>query len=292
MARPLIASVLCSALFIFAVGCGDDGNGGGGGEEGPPCGEAMRAPSAGKCTLTYQLTGDFHITDTPLGAGDLSANLEAGVLIVEVPAEAGEPGEGAARVHCFELEQHFVADAAGVVITTEVLASFTEAEGATGTLAEGALVFDTCEYAESNGTTSWSPDGDTAEGPGCLTGYKGVGSVHCDGLAAFCKAGGLELGDNPQDDTWAQPFNTLTFGADYATVAMGGAAAREVGEDGEHPALFKGGEWTHACPFNEAADPPAQRECAAHEAVEIPSRNPSRTWLAFSGTLVETRCDG
>lgn len=240
-------------------------------DDAPPCGEAMRTPGAGKCTLTYALTGRFQITDLPLSNIDgIDVSIGPGTLVIEAEAADGAPIEGPARVKCFEMDQRFEGPMDG--IRTAVRASFTTPNSATGTLTTHSLEFDICDYDESYGksSTSWTLDA-TAEGPGCLEGYVSRGVVVCGGLPALCTLGLLARGSNYQDDTWTQPFNDFVFKPGWTEVAMGGADR-----------LVVGGEEVDACPNG---------PCPAEGAVELPNGNPSRTWLSFSGELVETRCD-
>jgi hypothetical protein len=233
----------------------------------PPCDDTLRAPAAGTCTLTYALGGYFQITETPLGFGDEESPIGPGTLVLEVSSVAGEPAEGSARVKCFEMDQRMSVQG----IHTAVRASFANPSSATGTITGGELRFDLCDYDASRGlsSTSWTLAA-TATGPGCLVEYASRGAVFC-ATSAFCGAGGLVYGSNPQDDVWTQPFNAITFQDGWDAVAMGGAEQ-----------LVVDGALVDSCKSS---------PCPAEVAVEIPNDNPSRTWLSFTGTLAEQRCD-
>lgn len=236
-------------------------------DDAPPCGEAMRTPAEGTCTLTYALRGRFKITQTPFGAGDIEVDIGPGTLVVETSSNGEEPIEGPARVKCFEMEQRFDGPAG---LRTAVRAAFTNASSATGTLTSSRLEFDACDYDVSRGQspTSWTLDA-SAEGPGCLEGYVSRGVVFCDSLV-ICGAGGLVRGSNLQDDVWTQPFNHFAFANDWAEVEMGGAEE-----------LLVGGELVPACNMS---------GCPAEGYVELPNDKPSRTWLAFGGDRIDVRC--
>ena len=55
-------------------------------------------------------------------------------------------------------------------------------------------------------------------GVGCLAPYMSLGNVHCNGN--LCAAGGLNEGDNPQDDEWEQSLETITFDATMESFSM------------------------------------------------------------------------
>jgi hypothetical protein len=231
----------------------------------PPCDDAVRTPASGKCTLTYALDAEMWITDTPLGLGNIYSPIGPGTLVVEVPANTGQPAtSGSARVKCFELDQRFSVTSP-VPIDTAVRASFVGTTSATGTLSSGVLTFADCSYNTSRGvsSTSWTYE-DAASGPGCLENYTSKGGVYCD--SGLCGTGGLMNGANPQDETWTQPFNALTFTGGFNAVAMGGADQ-----------LLVGGVLVDSCTTS---------PCLAEEAVEIPNDKQSRTWMAFTGSLI------
>jgi hypothetical protein len=231
----------------------------------PLCDDAVRTPGSGKCTVTYALEAEMWITDTPLGLGNIHTPIGPGTLVVEVPANTGQPAtSGSARVKCFELDQRFSVTSP-VPIDTAVRASFVSAGSATGTLSSGVLTFADCSYAATRGvsSTSWTYE-DAASGPGCLTSYASRGGVYCD--LGLCGTGGLMLGSNPQDEVWTQPFNALTFTGGFNAVAMGGAAQ-----------LLVDGTLVNSC---------STSPCLAEQAVEIPNDKQSRTWMAFTGSLL------
>lgn len=254
------------------------------------------APEAGSCRLVYQLDGRFQITATPLQMGDTKGGeLEygkRGLLIVDLPKDADSIGEsGPARVACFELDQFITVPGPPVTVATAVYATFDGEEGGTGELVtspegEARLALDECVYdrnwfmknAEGKDRSlqsRFTPE-DKIEGDGCLHGYSSTGAVFCEGGAALCSAGLLEPGSNPQADVWTQPWNDLVFGEDFKTVKLGGTETILVDGEDDPVAVCEGS--------------PLDRSCKGEEAVEIPSRNPSRTWLSFEGTLLSNSC--
>lgn len=277
----------------------DDGNSYCAFPEPMTCAERRKeAPEAGSCRLVYQLDGRFQISATPLGMGDTKGGEnefdKRGLLIVDLPAADGAVADaGAARVDCFELDQTITVSGP-VTVSTAVYASYDGAEGAEGELSvdtdagTARLIFDECIYDrnwflqdESGKARSlqerFTPD-DEITGAGCLHAYQSVGSVFCEGSQTLCDAGLLQQGSNAQHDVWTQPWNDLVFGADFETVELGGTDFILVdGEDDPVPVC--------------EGSPVGGSSCKGEEAVEIPSFNPSRTWLSFTGTLVSNSCD-
>lgn len=255
---------------------------------------AKEVPAAGSCRLVYQLDGRFQITATPVGAGDTSESDKPGILIVDLPEEGGAVAEaGIGRVDCFELDQMLMVT--GIVnVSTAVYASFDGSEGGLGEWSadpdsgEARLRFDECVYdrnwfmRDGEGKSRplrerFTPD-DENTGEGCLHGYESVGAVFCEGSSTFCEMGSLAAGSNAQHDVWSQPWNDLVFGQDLATVELGGTESILVEGEEEPVPVCEGS--------------PLGSSCKGEEAVEIPSYNPSRTWLSFTGTLVSNSCGG
>ncbi len=224
------------------------------GWEGPNCtcetgsgGEGCEEPPATtRCVLTYDLVagnGDngtaytgsnIRIRDTFLGIGDGTFAVGPGTLILRVPSDGGTaPAPGAAEVLYFELAQEFTTVASRITIATDVDA-FSPTLGArdnavaqaTGVLSLGAsptLVWGACSYPAgyNDRPSSFTPDV-VGTGAGCLAPYRSVGTVHCldESPLASCSSGGLRDGDNPQDETWEQALQTLTFAAGMASFSM------------------------------------------------------------------------
>ena len=194
------------------------------------------------CVLTYTLTqgnGDngtgwtgcnLRIRDTTGGLGDGTHAVGPGTLVLRVPSDGGQnPAAGTVEVLYYHLPQHFVQSTFGTTITTDVDAA-SPSLGATdnttpvaiGTLTLGAnpeIAWANCTYPAgyNNTNTSFTPDV-VGTGPGCLAPYRSTGNVHCSGN--FCSTGGLQNGDNPQDETWEQAMNPLTFSGGLASFRM------------------------------------------------------------------------
>lgn len=200
------------------------------------------APATTSCVLTYDLvvgngndgtgyTGcNMRIRDTFWGLGDGTHAVGPGTLVIRVPSDgAASPAPGAAEILYYELAVEFATSTAGTTITTDIDA-FSPTLGAldntvaqaTGVLSLGAtptITWGSCTYPAGydSSATSFTPDV-VGTGAGCLAPYRSVGNVHCEG--GFCGAGGLSVGDNPQDETWEQRMQTLTFTAGLASFSM------------------------------------------------------------------------
>ncbi len=195
-----------------------------------------------ECILTYDLVagnGDdgnnwtgcnIRIRDTFLGMGDGTHAIGPGLLKIRVPSDGGQnPAAGLAEVLYYELAQEFTTVSAGTTIITDVdgfspVLGQTDntSELSTGSLTLGAspeVAWDACDYPPgyNNTENSFTPDV-VGTGPGCLDPYRSVGNVNCSG--AFCGAGGLNSGDNPQDETWEQALSTLSFSSDLTSLSM------------------------------------------------------------------------
>ena len=258
---------------------------------------AAAVPAAGSCRLVYQLDGRFQITATPLAMGDTKGGEnefdKRGLLVVDLPeADGSVAASGSASVDCFELDQ-VITVSGPVTVATAVYASFTGGEGGEGELitdgdsGDARLAFDDCVYdrnwfmrdeeGKERSLQSRFTPADVIEGPGCLHGYQSVGSVFCQGSPTLCSAGLLEQGSNGHDDEWSQPWNDLHFGEGFATVELAGTEAILVDGEDEPVPVCQGS--------------PLGSSCKGEEAVEIPSANPSRTWLSFTGALISNSCD-
>ncbi len=200
------------------------------------------APSTSECVLTYDLvvgnandggnwTGcNIRIRDTFWGLGDGTYAIGPGLLKIRVPSDGGQnPAAGLAEILYYELAQEFTTVSAGTTIITDVdgfspVLNQTDntTELATGSLTLGAgpeVTWDACDYPSGYNDTenSFTPDV-VGSGPGCLDPYRSVGNVNCSG--SFCGAGGLNNGDNPQDETWEQALSTLSFSSDLTSLSM------------------------------------------------------------------------
>ena len=91
-----------------------------------------------------------------------------------------------------------------------------------GSISGTGLTWESCNTSGSG--NNWTPD-NAASGPGCIPDYYSTGNVECIDNSAFanCSTGGLQDGDNPQDEHWTQLFNNFSFGTDFSTVQMGEA---------------------------------------------------------------------
>ncbi|HRY92117.1 MAG TPA: calcium-binding EGF-like domain-containing protein, partial [Myxococcota bacterium] len=195
-----------------------------------------------ECVLTYTLvrgngnngagyTGsNLRIRDTTGGFGDGTFAAGPGTLILRVPSDGGtNPAAGLAEVLYFHLPLEFSQSIFGTDIVTDVDAfspvldqtdnTVEMALGALSLTGTPTITWNACSYpAGWNDTVnSFTPDV-VGTGDGCVFPYRSVGNVSCSG--AFCGSGGLDQGDNPQDETWEQALNTLTFSADLATFSM------------------------------------------------------------------------
>jgi hypothetical protein len=195
-----------------------------------------------ECVLTYTLdvgNGDnggnwsgtnIRIRDTFWGMGDGTWPLGPGVLKIRVPSDGGaNPAEGTAEIIYYELAIEFTTSTMGTTVITDTDAASPElgqtdntTEVALGTLSLAdppTIVWDACTYPAGYDDTneSFTPDVE-GTGDGCLAPYRSTGNVNCSG--GFCGAGGLNEGDNPQDDTWEQAMQTLTFSTDLSSFSM------------------------------------------------------------------------
>lgn len=203
-------------------------------------------PGTESCVLRYELSagnsddGDgytgsnIRIRDTTLGIGDGTHGAGPGTLILRVSSDGDSNiSAGAAAILYLHLPQEFVSSSGGITVTTDVDA-FAPALGATdsttalaiGTLSLGAtpkLTWNACSYPAGydDSTTSFTPDV-VGTGSGCLKGYHSVGNVNCldESPLAGCASGGLNDGDNAQDETWEQALQTLTFSAGLESFSM------------------------------------------------------------------------
>jgi len=194
--------------------------------------------------LSYEIGGTFHIEETPLGAGDTEKPLTPGLLRLRVPGDENGPSTGTAQLLELHFAENFEVTSFGIRTTTRnnVRVGPSPCGAGQGEFDGSVIVWDTCTPGEGFGVdrNSWTPESG-ASGPGCAQGMQTSGNVHCEGV--MCGSGGLEEGDNPQNDRYDQKLNNFVFSADLSTVEM--------------------------------------------EKVEIPNREPRRTFISLAGTQSE-----
>ncbi len=258
--------ILSSCLIVVAfaaqslIGCGPDettvnsSSPSGGSSSGNGC-------SIPSWDVTYEIMGNFMITGTTLSLGDGTNPIGPGTITLRFPDSGGAPATGAIQVLEYNMPIKFSKTTSGLTVDTDVVTSVgpNGCGLASGKLVDTKLQWDSCVYNPLNGdnANSWTPD-DAANGPGCIAGYKSVGTVTCTSTnpLAMCSQGNLMNGENKQDETWNQPLNTFIFTADLKSFTMGG----------------EGG-------------PPIENQKAPQSpAVETPNRTPSYTWFNLSGT--------
>ena len=224
-------------------------------EPGWDCADEPSTCTCESWVLSFDLTGQFEIADTFLGAGDGTFTVSPGTLTLRLESGPSglEPGDGAVVLLEYAMHQEFDQDIPllGGQVQTNVDATAGPDEPAcgraTGSLSGSTLTWDACPTSDNYGQTDWSPD-DALAGPGCVRGYHSEGMVVCTSSETGCSQGNLVRGDNPQDDTWDQPFGELTIDLENGTVAMG--------------------------------------------RTQIPNRaDSSTTWLSFSGTEASRTCE-
>jgi len=201
------------------------------------------APGTTECILTYNLivgNGDdgsgwtdsnLRIRDTTGGFGDGTHAVGPGVLKIRTLSDGGQnPVAGTAEILYYELLQDFQTDVI-VTITTLVVAASPEAGQTDNTTAQAigtldlvdppTITWNACSYpgGYNNSPDSFTPD-IVGTGDGCLAPYRSVGNVNCAGSAFICGMGNLDVGDNPQDETWEQVLETLTFTSDLSNLTM------------------------------------------------------------------------
>lgn len=209
------------------------------------------------CTAVYDLDVIMEIADTPGGLGDVTADGLDGQLALRFGANDGEEvpkDNGLVEVlHLFvqnEIQAEVELGADPLIITTDVNGFTPTCNGETE-LPDPLDLPDSCDfdaardteaqasgrYASSGEHIQWhrchappqynssgseeedkyTPD-HQAEGPGCLANYASQGNVHCSGN--MCALGGLDEGDNPQNDTWNQPLAAFNIASDATSVSL------------------------------------------------------------------------
>ena len=184
--------------------------------------------------LTYEVTGVFRISGTTFGMGDGSHVIpnaadptHKGTLELWVSDDGnGNPGDGEAGVLYYSMDQVFSTTTSGLTVDTNTNGSAGYASNTTrinsGSLTGTTLTWGSCSTSGSG--NNWTPD-DAASGPGCLPDYHSTGNVECIDNSAFanCSTGGLQDGNNPQDEMWSQPLSAFSFGPDLSSFDMGEA---------------------------------------------------------------------
>lgn len=221
---------------------------------------SIGAGGAGACdseVLSYQLSGSFEITDTALGAGDGVHTVGPGALKLRLTKLSD--GSVEARLLSYEMTQQFTAgnSLARVRTDNQIDAGPKECGLALGTLKKDVIEWAACDYGSAPplGTKSWSWS-DVVGGPGCMNGYHTKGRIECSG--AFCGAAGVDF-PLDVDETYPQPLNHFEFSSDKRSFEMKDRGAPQIN--------------------------------AGRGGVEVPSSEPSRTWLGLQGTLLSRSCE-
>ena len=239
-------------LFLFVNACDSTSSHDPGTDVGPNTGtdSGIVVPDAGvgdcgdSWVLSYEVGGTFHIEETPLGAGDTEKPLTPGLLRLRFSGDENGPQPGPIQLLELHFAENFEVTSFGIRTTTRntVRVGPNPCGAGEGQFDGNTIVWDSCTPGEGFGEdrNSWTPESG-ASGPGCAQGMQTAGNVHCEGV--MCSSGGLEEGDNPQNDRYDQKLNNFVFSADLSTVEM--------------------------------------------EKVEIPNREPSRTFISLAGSQVE-----
>lgn len=244
--------------IIGGVGPWNDGGPNGAGGAPNPDDEDELDPDCPTRVVTYALSGVFEITNTPLGgAGDGTKNVGPGKIQLRFINKKKGPAE--VRVLSYEMKQQFTVSPPLTSVRTDVqVQAGPDICGlAQGHLEEHVVQWAECDYgpAPPHGETKWGSE-NIVGGPGCLNGYHSTGLIECSGIG--CGASGVDFPIN-QDETYAQPLNWFEFNEDLSQFTMTGAGAPAINKD--------------------------------RPGVELPSVQPSRTWLALTGTELESSCE-
>lgn len=210
------------------------------------------------CTAVYVLEATMDIRDTPGERGDAINGGLAGQLALRYRQHSEDPespadGGRVEVLHYFVRNEMNVEPMSGLVIDTKVNGFTPTCNGITD-LPDKIEIPETCAfddvrdseakatgvYASDDGEVVWqrcvapaayydlrvrnsakellfTPD-DSSEGPGCLNNYRSQGNVNCNGN--LCSLGGLNQGDNIQNDTWNQPLEKFTLTSDGTEVGL------------------------------------------------------------------------
>lgn len=242
--------------------------------------------SATSCVLRYEIDSKMRIRDTALGAGDQEQPRDSQVhptgehphpgflkgqlyLRIQLDDDMEISDQSAVEVMYYDLHQNFYATT-GARIGTNVWA-YSPAKGeidnpnplATGSLQQSGnethLSFPDCTLPANydKNKDAYTP-AVVAQGPGCLSGYRSEGVIHCDN---FCGSGNMDKGYNYPDDTWNQPLADMILSANFQTLSFDPT-------------------WVN----------PQESKKAKEQEVgwlEIPNTSPGRTWMLWEGTLDE-----
>ena len=242
------------------------------------------------CVLEYTLTGSYQVTGTAGMLGDGMHAQTGGTFKVRLPDDGtGNPGAHASSLNATSVLYYNmpIAFTTNVpLIGTTVVTSITSRAGTAtnvcplnrGTLAGNNATWAACPYYNPASDTvghcsnDWTPTHQSTPlitpTAGCLP-LTGIGNINCQG-AIGCGLVGLDEGDNPINDAWAQPQNISKFSNAFANSLM----------DGE------GGPTD--CP---AGDPSRSASGSYTNKLETPERANSRGWITTTGTRVSVTCN-
>lgn len=198
--------------------------------------------STDTCILRYDISAQIRVRDTTLNKGNYNLPEDGdrggykpsidGQVYFRLETRGSQIVEGGkAELLYYDIYQNFRTGGGALVpdVTTNVWSYAPEPRGntrntkaiATGTVSKGGrlLRFPDCSLPRGWNRNRQSYTTDThATGAGCALGWRSVGTVHCSG--GTCSMGGLENGDNPQDDTWNQPLPNILLGKRFSTLAF------------------------------------------------------------------------
>jgi hypothetical protein len=207
------------------------------------------------CTLIYNLTPQFRIQGTPLGAGDGTFTMPEGKLVLRMQANGsgGPLTGGSAELLFLWADIEFSQSPSGLTVATNLNHFVATCNGTTNPIPAGQsppnlqTPPDPCAYTDSttsmatgtfNGTqVTWNActrhgnysgsnyevgNTSVSTGPGCARNYRSVGIINCSGggFLVSCSSGNLNSGQNLDNATFNQPLNNLTFTSGVTNVAM------------------------------------------------------------------------
>jgi hypothetical protein len=274
---------VCDANCRYSPGatsyCGDGIVEAGNGEQCDDAGDMRCSSCKQACDtvfISYEVSGDFQLTDTSGGLGDGTWPQNGATLIVALPAGRSGPVPGAAGIVYVSAPLAFsqtIFFGGTTSIATHTLVSAGTASNRcplnAGSLGDdGHLTWDVlgtgewvgCPYRGLHGTSGWTPAQQqvaSAHGPGCLE-YASSGSITCNG--PLCDAAGLLQGPNTVREQWDQPSPTAVFSDGFAKVEMRGLGT------------------------------PAPGTGRPIDKVEMPDRTSGRSWIAFDGVETSRVC--
>jgi hypothetical protein len=202
------------------------------------------------CTLIYNLTPQYRIQGTPLGAGDGTFTLPSGRVVLRVAANGSSQPTAGGTVSLLHwwINNEFT-QGGFVTVTTndnsfaatcngsltpapwgETMAPFTSPPAncaytdttstmATGTYAAGGVMWNACTRHANYGTNDYVPaNTSVSTGPGCVRDSRSAGIITCSG--ALCGAGGLAQGQNLEQSMANMPLEPFTFTNNGQNVSM------------------------------------------------------------------------